>query len=167
MKYVCMILLKWKGKHRLGLLADGWAALWGGRRYGFEPCQTAEEIDTLPQFNNTLECPLKTAYWECLSCRTDALRGATCSLTPWMSKLNPSGLTVNAEVPSERIYKGTLLKTSLQPSVSTQPHMCLGASRQRGALFCTMCAAKMFDLRYLWSPAVLHPNIFLSVNMHT
>ena len=94
-RYVCMIPLKWKGKHRVGLPADGWAAPRGGRRYGFEPCQTAEEIDTLPQFNNTLECPLKSAYWECLSCRTDALHGATCSLTPWLSKLNLSGLTVN------------------------------------------------------------------------
>lgn len=94
-KYVCMIPVKWKGRHRLGLLTDGWAAPWGGRRYGFEPRQTAEEIDTLPQFNNTLERTLKSAYWECLSCRTDALHAATCSLTPWLSEQNPSGLTVN------------------------------------------------------------------------
>lgn len=41
--------------------------------YGFECCQTVEEIDTLLQFDNALECLLKSVYWEHLSCRTDAL----------------------------------------------------------------------------------------------
>lgn len=111
-------LLKLKGKDCLGLLADGWAVPWEGKRYEFERCQTKEEIDTSPQFNNTLERLLKSSHCRCLSCGVDALHGAAFSLIPWMS------------MPSFWIYcglkvlsKGTLLKTSLQPAIRVQLHV--------------------------------------------
>lgn len=62
------------------------------------------------------------------------------------------------------LSEGTLLKASLQAAVWTQPCMCLGA---RGVLSCSACAAKMLKFWHLRSPAVLHPDICLSVNVHT
>lgn len=74
-KYVCVIPLNWKGRESTGWGYWQTAELPPGEvgGYGFECCQTAEEIDTLLQFDNALECLLKSVCWEHLSCRTDAL----------------------------------------------------------------------------------------------
>lgn len=55
--------------------------------YGFEPHQTAEELNTFPQVNRALQHPLSNAHWESLWCTTDAHCGASCSLPHWLSKL--------------------------------------------------------------------------------
>lgn len=88
----------------------------------------------------------------------DAFHGATYSLTTWLSKLNLSGLTVNIRLSLRQPLQGgfqTLLKISLQPVVSTQPHVCLA------------CMAIMVELLYLWSLTVLHLNVLLSVIVHS
>lgn len=123
-------LLKWKGKDRLGLLADGWAVPWGGKKYEFELCQTEEETDTLPQFINTLERLLKSSFCKCLSCKVGALHGATCSPTPWMSVESSwtyCGLTVER---LKGLSKRALVKISLSLQ-SEYSYLCLGCSRKR------------------------------------
>lgn len=119
-------LLKWKGKDRLDLLADDWAGPWGGKKYKFELRQKRKLI---PCHNLlTHEHLLKSSYCECLSCKMNALHGATFILIAWLlmeSFWIYCGL--------KGLSKGTLVKISFNLQ-SEYSYLCLGSSRKRRSL---------------------------------
>lgn len=148
----------WRENIGWGYLTDGWAALW--EVGGMDLNLVKQQRKLIPYHNliTHLSVRSKVPIGSVWAAEADALHGATYSLTTWLSKLNLSGLTVNIRFSLREPLQGgvqTLLKISLQPVVSTQPHVCLA------------CVAIMVELLYLWSLTVLHLNVLLSMIVHS
>lgn len=111
--------LYWNGRQRIGWAYWQMAELSPGDVRSMKLNFVRQKRKLIPRHNliTRLSICSKAPVVSCLSCRVDALHGATCSLTPWMS-MESFWVYCGFKV----LSKGTLLKTSLLPAIRIQLH---------------------------------------------